>query len=248
MTICSCPAASAAFRWIITAFYIFRMFFPSPDSPNRKRVCLHVVFALLFLGKWWQNRCPPRSISRWPLSWTSCLHVCQCLTWLCVCVALLLHLWCVIHSVLVQVWLSSSRTCGSVVLVKPVWNTGRFQIWLCNCFFFFFLLLTELLVLTWPRCVCVWNWMTRIQRCYCNRGGSDGGAVSPCINTFVAPLLKTDDCSRRAQWISIKDLKCSNRLCAIVMMETQLKKNVFLHKLGVHYVLALSVPKLLQFL
>lgn len=148
MTICSCPAASAAFRWIITAFYIFRMFFPSPDSPNRKRVCLHVVFALLFLGKWWQNRCPPRSISRWPLSWTSCLHVCQCLTWLCVCVALLLHLWCVIHSVLVQVWLSSSRTCGSVVLVKPVWNTGRFQIWLCNCCFFFF-------SCCWPSC---WFW------------------------------------------------------------------------------------------
>ena len=84
-----------------------------------------------------------------------------------------------------------------------------------------------LLVLTWPWCVCVRNWKKRIHRCYCNRGESDGDAVSLCINTFVKPLLKTDDCSRRAQWSSTKELECSSWSGAIVMMETQLKKMYF---------------------
>lgn len=38
------------------------------------------------------------------------------------------------------------------------------------------------------------------------------------------PLLKTDDCSFRARWISINILDCSNWLCAIVMMEKSIKQ------------------------
>ncbi len=44
---------------------------------------------------------------------------------------------------------------------------------------------------------------------------------SQYIYTSLKPLLKTDDCSFRAQWISINILDCSNWLCAIVMMEIQ---------------------------
>lgn len=44
---------------------------------------------------------------------------------------------------------------------------------------------------------------------------------SQYIYTSLKPLLKTDDCSFRAQWISRNILDCSNWLCAIVMMEIQ---------------------------
>lgn len=44
---------------------------------------------------------------------------------------------------------------------------------------------------------------------------------SQYIYTSLKPLLKTDDCSFRAQWISTNILDCSNWLCAIVTMEIQ---------------------------
>lgn len=44
---------------------------------------------------------------------------------------------------------------------------------------------------------------------------------SLCSHVSSKPLLKTDDCSFRARWISINILDCSNWLCAIVMMENQ---------------------------
>lgn len=194
---------------------------------SEKSVCLCVVFAQLFLGKW-QNDVTAFVLDLLSASmFTSHLLSLPVFTGLCeggwgsspLPPLLLLHHWCVFLDdgvcvsgafcsifVLVHVRLLSSRTCGSMVLVKPAWNTWWFRIWLFKWFFLFFCFfpVAELLVLTWLRYVCVWNWMTRIQRCYCNRGGPDGGAVSLCINTFVKPLLKTDDCSRRAQWISIK--------------------------------------------
>lgn len=174
--------------------------------------------------------------------------------WVCVCVAHPLHLWCVIlDDGVCKLAPSATFLFRCSFDCRPpepavtwfLWTRDGSRLGCVNVWGV--LPVAELLVLRWPRCVCVWNWMTRIQRCYCNRGGSDGGAVSLCINTFIKPLLKTDDCSCRAQWISVKGLECSIWSCAIVMMETQLK-NVFLHKLSVHYVSALSVPKLLQFL
>lgn len=74
------------------------------------------------------------------------------------------------------------------------------------------------------RCYCMWK---RAFFCCCRVGSGGRDAVphgkwsSQYIYTSFKPLLKTDDCSFRAQWISINILNCSNWLCAIVMMEIQ---------------------------
>ena len=204
---------------------------------NRKSVCLRVVFALFFLGKPWQKRWPSCCTSLWCNGLCVGLPVCQyvyvspaeftCCHCLCVCVCVCVHV------------VASSTFCSVFVLVqfdrRPpepavpwfLWSwcehvTDRFV-----CVNVLVFPVAVLLVLTWPWCVCVRNWKKRIHRCYCNRGESDGDAVSLCINTFVKPLLKTDDCSRRAQWSSTKELECSSWSGAIVMMETQLKKMYF---------------------
>lgn len=85
------------------------------------------------------------------------------------------------------------------------------------------------------RCYCTW---TRVFGC-CRVGFRGSGRVtaasaprppplpphgkwsSQYIYTSLKPLLKTDDCSFRAQWISMNILDCSNWLCAIVTMEIQ---------------------------